>query len=205
MILPIYTYGQAVLRKVAEPITKEYPKLEELIQNMFDTMYHADGVGLAAPQIGHAIRLLIIDLLPLKEDNPEIGSFKTVMINPTILERSEEEILGEEGCLSIPGIHESVMRAEKIKIKYVDVDFNEHIEEYEGYIARVIQHEYDHLEGNLFTDKVTPIRRQLLKSKLTNIVKGKTSTSYKLNRHKLFRVLCFAFRVDSVKYKMCYL
>lgn len=180
MILPIYTYGQSVLRKVAEPIQKDYPQLAELIQNMFDTMYHADGVGLAAPQIGLPIRLLVIDLEPLKEDNPELGAFKTVMINATILERSEEEIAGEEGCLSIPGIHESVMRAQKIKIKYNDADFNEHIEEYEGYIARVIQHEYDHLEGNLFTDKVTPIRRQLLKSKLTNIVKGKTNTSYKI-------------------------
>ena len=180
MILPIYTYGNAVLRKSTEIISSDYPELETLISNMFDTMYHAEGVGLAAPQIGLSIRLLVIDLAPFKEDDPELGAFKIVMINPTILEKSGEEIAGEEGCLSIPGIHETVMRAEKIKIKYFDSDFVEHIVEYEGYKARVIQHEYDHLEGHLFTDRVTPLRRQLLKSRLTNIVKGKASCSYKV-------------------------
>jgi peptide deformylase len=179
MILPIYTYGNAVLRKVAEPINANYSNINILITNMFDTMYHAEGVGLAAPQVGLPIRLLVIDLLPFKEDDPELGSFKVVMINPTILERSESEISLEEGCLSIPGIHENVSRSEKIKINYLDAEFKECIEEFEGFKARVIQHEYDHLEGNLFTDKVSPIRRQLLKSKLTNIVKGKTSASYK--------------------------
>jgi len=180
MILPIYTYGNPVLRKIAEPITKDYPQLPELIHNMFDTMYNADGVGLAAPQIGLPIRLLVIDLAPFKEENPELGSFRIAMINPVILSFSDEVVSGEEGCLSIPGIHESVNRAQKIVIRYNDTNFNEHTEEYEGYKARVIQHEYDHLEGNLFTDKVTPIRRQLLKSKLTNIVKGKARTSYKI-------------------------
>ncbi len=180
MILPIFTYGNAVLRKIAEPISKEYPNLNDLIENMFDTMYHAEGVGLAAPQIGLPIRVLVIDLLPLKEDNPELGDFKVAMINPEMIEMSEDVVTGEEGCLSVPGIHESVFRAQKIKIKYFDTSFVEHIVEYEGYKARVIQHEYDHLEGSLFTDKVSPIRRQLLKSKLTNIVKGKTSTSYKV-------------------------
>ncbi len=180
MILSIYTYGNAVLRKVAEPIQNDYPNLNTLIENMFETMYHAEGVGLAAPQVGLAIRLLVIDLAPFKEDNPELGSFKIVMINPQIMERSANEIAGEEGCLSIPGIHETVLRSEKIKIKYLDEQFIEHTEEFESYKARVIQHEYDHLEGNLFTDKVTPIRRQLLKSKLTSIVKGKTSCSYKI-------------------------
>ena len=180
MILAIYTYGNAVLRKVAEPIKADYQNLGSLISNMFDTMYHAEGVGLAAPQVGLPIRLLVIDLAPFKEDDPELGAFKIVMINPQILERSVEEIAGEEGCLSIPGIHETVLRAEKIKIKYLDEQFMEHSDEFEGYKARVVQHEYDHLEGNLFTDKVTPIRRQLLKSKLTNIVKGKASTSYKV-------------------------
>ena len=180
MILPIYTYGNAVLRKRTEPITANYPELKALINDMYETMYHAEGVGLAAPQVGLSIRLLIIDLAPFKEDNPELGAFKIVMINPSILERSAEEVSAEEGCLSIPGIHEMVSRAEKIKIKYVDVDFIEHIEEYEGYKARVVQHEYDHLEGHLFTDKVTPIRRQLLKSRLTNIVKGKATCSYKV-------------------------
>ena len=180
MILPIYTYGTAVLRKVAEPIDKDYPGLKELISNMYDTMYHAEGVGLAAPQIGKAIRLLIIDLAPFKEDDPELGSFKITMINPEMLEFGDSKVPAEEGCLSIPGIYESVMRSEKIKIKYLDEDFNEHIADFEGYKARVVQHEYDHLEGNLFTDKVSPIRRQLLKSKLTNIVKGKASARYKV-------------------------
>jgi len=180
MILPIYTYGTAVLRKVAEPISKDYPRLNELIDNMFETMYHADGVGLAAPQVGLPIRLFVIDLVPFKDDDPELASFKIAMINPIMLEFGEETVVVEEGCLSIPGIHENVVRSEKIKIQYFDADFVQHIEEFDGYKARVIQHEYDHLEGNLFTDKVSPIRRQLLKSKLTNIVKGKTSTSYKV-------------------------
>lgn len=179
MILPIYTYGNPVLRKVAEPINADYLNLNTLIANMYDTMYHAEGVGLAAPQIGLAIRLLVIDLLPFKEDDPELASFKVTMINPLILERSTEEVSAEEGCLSIPGIHESVTRPGKIKIQYLDEQFVEHIEEFDGFKARVVQHEYDHLEGNLFTDKVTPIRRQLLKSKLTNIVKGKTKAFYK--------------------------
>jgi len=180
MILPIYTYGNAILRKVAHPIQADYPDLNVVISNMFETMYHAEGVGLAAPQVGLPIRLLVIDLAPLKEEDPELGAFKIVMINPMILEKSNEEIAGEEGCLSIPGIHEMVLRAEKIKIKYLDTDFKEHIEEFEGYKARVVQHENDHLQGHLFTDKVTPIRRQLLKSKLTNIVKGKTTCNYKV-------------------------
>jgi peptide deformylase len=180
MILPIYTYGNAVLRKQTENINKDYPELNTLISNMFETMYHADGVGLAAPQIGLAIRLLIIDLAPLLEDNPELGTFKVAMINPEMMEKSEEEVAGEEGCLSIPGIHETVMRSERIKIKYYDADFKEHTEEFEGYKARVVQHEYDHLEGHLFTDRVSPIRRQLLKSRLTTIIKGKTSCSYKV-------------------------
>lgn len=182
MILPIYTYGNAVLRKLAEPITPDYPALNDLISNMFETMYKAEGVGLAAPQVGLPIRLLVIDLVPFIEEDPELGAFKVAMINPTILERSEKEVSAEEGCLSIPGIHENVMRAEKIKIQYFDTDFNEHIDEFEGYKARVVQHEYDHLEGHLFTDRVTPIRRQLLKSRLTNIVKGKTNCSYKVKK-----------------------
>ena len=182
MILPIYTYGNAVLRKVAEPITVDYPELSTLITNMFETMYHAEGVGLAAPQVGLPIRILVIDLAPFKEDDPELGAFKVAMINPTLIEKSTAEVSGEEGCLSIPGVHETVLRAEVIKIKYYDVDFNEHIEEIEGYKARVVQHEYDHLEGHLFTDRVTPIRRQLLKSRLTSIVKGKTSCSYKVKK-----------------------
>jgi peptide deformylase len=183
MILPIYTYGNAVLRKLAEPIASDYPALKELVDNMFETMYKAEGVGLAAPQIGLSIRLLVIDLVPFIDEDPDLGSFKITMINPIILEKSEEEVSIEEGCLSIPGIHENVLRSEKIKIQYLDVDFKEHIEEFDGYRARVVQHEFDHLEGNLFTDRVSPIRRQLLKSRLTSIVKGKTDCDYKIKRN----------------------
>jgi peptide deformylase len=180
MILPIYTYGNAVLRKHADEIGPDYPDLRKLIEDMFETMYHADGVGLAAPQVGLPIRLLVIDLDPLKEDNPEIANFKTVMINPVMLEMSEEEVEGNEGCLSIPGISEKVFRAEWIKIQYYDADFKQHTEEFEDFIARVIQHEYDHLEGSLFTDHVNPLRRQMIKSKLNNIVKGKVQCDYKI-------------------------
>ncbi|MBP1637271.1 MAG: peptide deformylase [Bacteroidetes bacterium] len=180
MILPVYTYGNVVLRKVAEPIDNNYPKLTELINNMFETMVHAEGVGLAAPQIGLTIRLIVIDFAPLKEDDPELGSFKVTMINPELLEVSEEEVPYEEGCLSIPGINETVIRPESIKISYHDEEFNEHTEIFDGYKARVVQHEYDHLEGHLFTDRVKPLRRQLIKSKLTNIAKGKTSCKYKI-------------------------
>lgn len=179
MILPIYTYGNAVLRKETQDLTPDYPDLDVLIDNMFETMYHADGVGLAAPQVGLPIRLLVIDLVAFKEQDADLGSFKVAMINPEMLELSEEMVSGEEGCLSIPGIHESVLRAQKIKIRYFDAQFNEHVEEFEGYKARVVQHEYDHLEGNLFTDKVNPLRRQLLKSKLTNIAKGKVKADYR--------------------------
>lgn len=180
MILPIYTYGTAVLRKVARPIDKDFPELSTLIENMFETMYKADGIGLAAPQVGYDIRLLIIDLSAMEDDNGETVNFKKVMINPEMLEMSDDTEVSEEGCLSIPGIHENVARARKIKIRYFDESFNEFVEEYEDFFARVIQHEYDHLEGDLFTDKVSPIRRQLLKSKLTSIVKGKTSARYKI-------------------------
>lgn len=179
MILPVYTYGNAVLRKETKEIKADYPDLKSLVENMYETMYHADGVGLAAPQVGLPIRLLVIDLAPFMESDPELGSFKVTMINPRMLDMSEKTVLGEEGCLSIPGIHESVARSEKIQISYFDMDFKEHIEEFEGYKARVVQHEYDHLEGKVFTDRVSPLRRQLLKGKLTNIVKGKVRADYK--------------------------
>jgi peptide deformylase len=180
MILPIYTVGNAVLRKVAEPISKDYPALPELIANMFETMHKADGVGLAAPQIGLAIRVFVIDLEAFREDKPELADFKVAMINPEILDFGDETVQAEEGCLSIPGIHENVIRSKSIRIKYFDADFKEHIDVFSDFKARVIQHEYDHLEGNLFTDKVSPVRRQMIKSKLNNIAKGKTNASYKV-------------------------
>lgn len=180
MILPIYTIGNTVLRKVAEPIQSDYPELRTLIDAMFETMYQADGVGLAAPQVGLPIRLFVIDLAAFGDSKPELAAFKVVMINPEIIEFSDEAIQAEEGCLSIPGIHEMVERSTSITIKYLDVDFRTHIETFSDFKARVIQHEYDHLEGNVFTDKISPLRRQMIKSKLTNIVKGKTATSYKV-------------------------
>jgi len=180
MLLPIYTYGSGVLRRVAEPVTKDFPNVKELVNNMFETMHHAGGVGLAAPQIGLSIRLLVIDLAALKDDDAELAKFKITMLNPEILEISAETASGEEGCLSIPGVHENVNRHKRIKVKYLDTDFNQHITVFEDYRARVIQHEYDHLEGNMFTDKISPIRRQFIKTKLVNIIKGKTTAKYKI-------------------------
>lgn len=144
MILPIYVYGQPVLRKVAEDITPDYPNLKELIENMFETMVHADGVGLAAPQIGLPIRVVTITLDPLSEEYPEFKDFNKAYINPHILEVGGEEVSMEEGCLSLPGIHETVKRGDKIRVKYMDENFVEHEEEVEGYLARVMQHEFDH-------------------------------------------------------------
>lgn len=180
MILPIYTYGQPVLRKPTEEITADHPELQALIENMFQTMYHSDGVGLAAPQIGLSIRLFVIDASPMAEDFPEIDSRRRVFINPTITETSEETITYEEGCLSLPGIHEKVSRSETITIHYFDENFVEHTDTYNSFFARIVQHEYDHLEGHVFSDRVSPIRRQMISGKLTNISKGKVRCSYKI-------------------------
>ena len=147
MILPIYVYGQPVLRKVAEDIAPDYPNLKELIANMFETMDHADGVGLAAPQIGLPIRVVVINLDVLSEDLPEYKGFRKAYINAHILEVGGDEVSMDEGCLSLPGIHEPVKRGNKIRVKYLDEDLVEHDEVVEGYLARVMQHEFDHLEG----------------------------------------------------------
>ena len=181
MILPIYIYGQPVLRKVAEDITPDYPDLQELIANMYETLSASEGIGLAAPQIGKAIRLVIIDLDPLSEDFPEYKDFKKTYINPHIVERDEEsetETL-EEGCLSLPGIHEKVTRPTRIHVKYMDDQFQPHDEWVEGYLARVMQHEFDHLEGKVFTDRVSPLRKQLIKSKLKALLQGRYRCGYK--------------------------
>lgn len=180
MIRPIYIYGQSVLRTPAEDIDKDYPELAQLIADMYETMYNAEGVGLAAPQIGLSIALLVIDLAPFKEDDPELGSFKQTMINPEIIEESDEEVEYEEGCLSIPGINEAVSRPEKIRVRYLDENFDEHEEDFDGFRARVIQHEVDHLDGVLFTDLVKPLRRQFLKNKLKDISKGRVEAKYKI-------------------------
>lgn len=179
MILPIYLYGQPVLRGKNEEITSDYPNLKELVANMFETMYNADGIGLAAPQVGLSIRLLIIDADILSDDFPECKGFKRVMINPNITERSEEQVSMEEGCLSFPGLHEKVSRAKSIRITYVDENFVAHEEELHGFAARVAQHEYEHLEGGVFIDNISPIRKQLSKGKLNNIIKGTARCAYR--------------------------
>ena len=180
MILPIYTYGQPVLRKEAEDITPDYPELKELLQNMFETNERADGVGLAAPQIGLPIRVVIIDLTPLAEDMPEYADFKRAYINGYIVEEEGETILMDEGCLSLPGIHEKVPRAEKVRIQYVDENFVEHDEWVDGFLARVVQHEFDHLEGKVFTDRISPLRRQMNKAKFNALLTGKVRCDYKV-------------------------
>ena len=180
MILPIYTYGQPVLRKEAEDIAPDYPELKELVQNMFETNERADGVGLAAPQIGLPIRVVIVDLTPLAEDMPEYADFKRAYINGYIVEEDGETILMDEGCLSLPGIHEKVPRAEKVRIQYVDENFVEHDEWVDGFLARVIQHEFDHLEGKVFTDRISPLRRQMNKAKFNALLTGKVRCEYKV-------------------------
>ena len=184
MILPVYVYGQPVLRKVAEDITPDYPNLKALIQNMFETMDHADGVGLAAPQIGLPIRVVVVDLDVLSEDYPEYKGFRKAYINAHILEVSGEEVSMEEGCLSLPGIHESVKRGNKIRVKYLDEDLVEHDEIVEGYLARVMQHEFDHLDGKMFIDHLSPLRRQMIKGKLNAMLKGKAHCTYKVKTVK---------------------
>lgn len=179
MILPMYLYGQSVLRKVAEPIDKDYPELQTLIDNMFETMYKSEGVGLAAPQIGLGIRVVVIDASPMAEEEPSLANSKMALINPHIESFDGENVSMEEGCLSLPGIHESVTRKNTIHITYMDENFVEHDEVISGYLARVIQHEYDHLEGHVFTDRISPIRRQLITNKLQNIAKGKVNCNYK--------------------------
>ena len=182
MILPIYLYGQPVLRKVAEDITPDYPELKSLIESMFDTMHQAEGIGLAAPQIGLAIRLVVVDLDVLSEDFPEFKDFRRVYINAHIIETSDETDTMEEGCLSLPGIHEKVTRSSRIHVQYLDENFVEHDEWVEGYLARVMQHEFDHLEGKVFSDRISMLRRQMNKTKLGNLAKGKVACGYKTKR-----------------------
>ena len=182
MILPIYLYGQPVLRKVAEDITPEYPQLKELIENMFETMHNAEGIGLAAPQIGLAIRLVVIDLDVLSDDYPEYKDFRRVYINAHIIESSDETDSMEEGCLSLPGVHEKVSRPSRIRVQYLDENFEQHDEWVEGFLARAMQHEFDHLEGKVFADRISALRRQMNKNKLNNLAKGNVSCAYKVKR-----------------------
>ncbi|MEF3080428.1 MULTISPECIES: peptide deformylase [Winogradskyella] len=187
MILPIVAYGDAVLKKKAKEIDKDYPKLNELIENMYETMYGAYGVGLAAPQVGLPIRLFLVDTEPFSDDEDlsekdreQMKNFKKTFINAQILEEEGDEWAFNEGCLSIPDVREDVFRKPKIKIQYQDENFETHVEEYDGLIARVIQHEYDHIEGILFTDKLSSFKKRLIKGKLTNISKGKIRIDYKM-------------------------
>lgn len=179
MIYPIYIYGQPVLRKETEEIPADQPELGQLISDMFDTMYAANGVGLAAPQIGKSMRLFVIDATPYGEDDSSLADFKKAFVNADIYERSEKTVTMEEGCLSFPKLYENVNRPESIKIRYTDENGVEHDEEYSGMAARVIQHEYDHIEGKMFVDHLSPLRKTLIKSKLNNFERGKFSTSYK--------------------------
>ena len=180
MILPIYTYGQPVLREETKPIDSDYPDLHQLIADMFETMYNADGIGLAAPQIGRAIKLLVIDGTPLTNDRPECKDFKRVLINPEIVEESPERVTYEEGCLSFPGVHERVTRAERIRVKYMNERFEPVEESLGGFAARIVEHECEHLAGELFIDNISPIRRQLNKGRLNNILKGNVSCAYRI-------------------------
>ncbi|MDA3891420.1 MAG: peptide deformylase [Salinivirgaceae bacterium] len=184
MILPITVYGNPVLRKVAKEIKEDYKDLDKLIENMFETMYKAEGVGLAAPQVNKSIRLIVIDATPFAEDEPDLKDFKKVFINPEILEFKGEKELFNEGCLSLPGIREDVTRPTKIRIVYQDENFNEFEEVWEGVKARIVQHEHDHLQGKLFVDHISPIKKRLINSKLTAIAKGKTIPDYKIMRNK---------------------
>ncbi len=179
MILPVYLYGQPVLRQKAEEVPADYPNLKQLVADMFETMYRAEGVGLAAPQVGLSLRLLVIDADVVKDDFPECKGFKRTMVNPVFLERSPEEVSMEEGCLSLPGVHEKVARSTRIRVRYFDEEMKEHEEVIEGWAARVVQHECEHLEGHVFIDNVSAIRRQLNKGKLNSIIKGTARCSYR--------------------------
>lgn len=196
MVLPIVVYGDPVLRKVCVDIDKNYEGLDQLIKDMFDTMYEASGVGLAAPQVNKPIRLFIVDATPFadvdedeeseftKAELEELKDFKKIFINARILEEEGPEWKFSEGCLSIPKIREDVLRKPNLKIEYYDEHFKKHTEEYKGVIARVIQHEYDHIEGVLFTDKISPLKRKLISGKLNDISKGKIHADYKIRVYK---------------------
>lgn len=187
MILPVVGYGAPVLWKKGKEIPKDFKGLDKLIDNMWETMYNANGVGIAAPQVGRSLRLFIVDATPFgeaedvtEEEKEQLKRAKKAFINPKIIARSGEEWAFNEGCLSIPGINEDVFRPDEIKIEYYDQDFNKHVEEFDGLAARVIQHEYDHIEGVLFTDKLSSLKKRLIKGKLKNIKKGKVDMDYRM-------------------------
>jgi len=187
MIYPIVAYGDPILRKLGKEIDKDFPKFEEILDNMFETMYNAHGIGLAAPQVGLPIRIFIVDATPFgddeelsEEEQAFLGNFKQVFINAKMIEETGDEWAFNEGCLSIPDVREDVFRNGAIKIEFYDENFKKHIKEFNGIAARIIQHEYDHIEGILFTDKLSPLKKRLIKSKLSNISKGKIRVDYRM-------------------------
>ena len=179
MIYPIVIYGNDVLRKPCEALTPDYPEVGKLIEDMFATLAEASGVGLAAPQIGKSLKLFIVDCTPWADEDPACADYKRAFINAEIYERSEESKVYNEGCLSFPGLYADVKRSISIRMRYLDAEFQPHDEEFTGLKAWVIQHEYDHIEGTVFTDRVSPLRRNLLKGKLLNLAKGKYRCTYK--------------------------
>lgn len=178
MKLPVYLYGHPVLRKVSEDITPEYPDLKKLLEDMWATMYASEGVGLAAPQIGRNDRIVVIDADPVAESFPECAGRKLTLINPEIEVLEGEDVTRAEGCLSLPGLSENVTRVEHIRLKWVDENFTPHEEVISGFLARIVQHECDHLEGKLYIDHVSLIRKQLIRGKLNNIIEGKIRCEY---------------------------
>ena len=180
MILPIYLYGSKVLREETEDIDATYPELQKLIADMWETMYHSEGVGLAAPQIGKSISLIVIDGSPVAEKFPECENLKLTLINPELeVIEDAEPVSREEGCLSLPGLSETVRRHEHVLLRWLDENFIPHEQEFKGFASRIIQHEFDHLCGEVYTDHIAPIRKQLIKKKLNNIAKGKTRCEYR--------------------------
>lgn len=185
MKLPIYLYGQPVLREETEDISQDYPELKKLIDDMWETMYASEGVGLAAPQIGRSISLIVLDGSVLADDFPECKDSKMVLINP-VLDVIEDEapVSRGEGCLSLPGLTENVSRVEHVRLNWLDENFVEHEQEFRGFLSRIMQHEYDHLLGTVYTDRVAPIRKALIRTKLNNIQRGKVSCDYKVKSLK---------------------
>ncbi|MDR0667203.1 MAG: peptide deformylase [Prevotellaceae bacterium] len=179
MVLPVYVYGSGVLKKEAAPVAQDYPALSQLIADMWETLYNANGVGLAAPQVGHTIRLIVIDASVFKDDDPLANGFKRVLINPELIDFSKEKSTFNEGCLSIPGIHEDIVRPKRVRVRYLDERFQPCDEWLDGIPARIAQHEYDHVEGILFTEHLAPIRRKIIASKLQTIARGKSGADYK--------------------------
>jgi peptide deformylase len=180
MIYPIVVYGSPILRQVAKEINADYPNLKSLVSDMFDTMYKSDGMGLAAPQIGKSVRIFVVDATSLAEEDPDLKDFKKAFFNPKLELLGEETMVMNEGCLSLPKLREDVNRHNKVRIKYYDENWNYFEEEYEGLKARVIQHEYDHLDGIMFIDRINPLRKKLLKGKLNDISKCKVDVPYKI-------------------------